>query len=110
MVPEPAKRKMDRYTPSVRKIGGQITKDTINTQRMGGFQSCQSPKRREKASQTAAAQMTESTKNAMIFLARRSRFDTADSAAIKFVYFFLEFEARLSDTYLFTVRLLGMHF
>ena len=82
IVPEPAKRKIERYTPSARKMGGQIKNDAIKTLRIGAFQSCQSPKRREKASQIAAAHMIESAKNAMIFLARRSRFDTADKLAI----------------------------
>lgn len=105
MVPDPAKRKIERYTPSARKMGGQIKNDAINILRIEAFQSCQSPKRREKANQITEAQITESTKNAMIFLARRSRFVTADSAAMNFWDIFLEFGMRLSGIFLFTVRL-----
>jgi hypothetical protein len=99
-VPEPAKRKIERYTPDAKKMGGQSRNEEINTLRIEAFQSCQSPKRREKASQIAAAQMTESATNAMIFLTRRSKFDAADSAAMSFSDIFLEFRLRLSGIYL----------
>ncbi|WP_397604118.1 hypothetical protein [Sphingorhabdus sp.] len=53
----------------------------------------------------AKTQMIESTPNAIIFLARRSRFDTAESAAMNLPDIFLEFKRRLSGMYSLTVRL-----
>jgi hypothetical protein len=85
IVPDPAKRNIERYTPKAKNIGGQAKKDIKKTLLMGAFQSCQSPKRREKASQIANTQMAESTKNAMIFFARRSRLASTERAAMIFV-------------------------
>ena len=64
---------------------------------MGAFHSCQSPRRKEKASQMAKTQMTESTTNAMIFFVRRSRLAIADRPAIILAEIFGVAGLRLDD-------------
>ena len=79
IVPDPAKRNIERYIPRPIKIGGHSKKAVMNILANAAFQSCHSPTRNEKATQIAQAQSTQSSKNTTVRLVGRD----ADSSILK---------------------------